>query len=294
MLPRAVAPLALLVALLVPGAALIAACSSASSDLASPAGGAALIHGYESETDASDAGVGPDAAENPSSVGTQVAQGNAICHASKTMGCYPDTVVDACDLPDDGGAADAATDGAAAYPAGCHVITDATGMLQTKCLPSKLQGMYASTCSQSTDCSPGWECVSEGTCRHYCCSGNSSCSDNQFCDVQPTAQYPNIIVPVCVAEMPCTLIDIDGCPTGEQCSVVKEDGTTSCVAIGPQGDGQSCDLEHCAHGYVCLGPTGSRQCAPLCYTASVGSCTNGRTCVGTLPLFTNPLVGACQ
>jgi hypothetical protein len=289
MLPRAVA----LLALLVPGAALIAACGSSKSNDLSGTGDFTPIHGYVSEADASDAGAGSDAAEGPA-LGTQVTQGNGICHASKLTGCYPDTMVDACDLPDDGGAADAATDGAAAYPAGCHVITDGTGIVRTVCLASKLQGMYASTCSQSTDCSPGWECVNEGTCRHYCCSGNSACSDNQFCDVQPTAQDPNTLVPVCVSETPCTLIDIDGCPTGEQCSVVKEDGTTSCVAVGPQGDGESCDLEHCAHGYVCLGTTGSRRCAPLCYTASVGACTNGRTCVGTLPLFTNPLVGACQ
>jgi hypothetical protein len=289
MLPRAVA----LIGFLLPAAVLCGACSSAGSPSTSDVGGGAPIQGYVPEP--VDAGTAPDTTEG-TSLGTQVTpQGNALCHASKLSSdyCYPDTTVDACNLPQDGGAGDAATDGAAAYPAGCHVVTDSAGV-STKCYASKLQGMYASTCTQATDCSPGWECVNEGTCRHYCCSGNSACSDNQFCDVQPSAQDPNTLVPVCVSEFPCTLLDLDACPSGQQCSVVKEDGTTSCVAVGPQGDGQPCDVDHCAHGYVCLGTPGSRQCAPLCYTASPTDCTNGRKCVGTLPLFTNSLVGACQ
>jgi hypothetical protein len=282
--------------ILTPLALLGGACSSASSGAmvdypledAGPE-----IHTYAPDV-SSDAAGPIDTAVGPSS-GTEVTQGNPICHSSRLTGCYPDTVVDACDMTDDADAAATdAGDGGPRYPGGCHVVTTASGV-QTVCLPSKLQGMYASTCTQSADCSPGWECVAGGTCRHYCCSGNSACSSNQFCDVQPTEALPTTKVPVCVTESPCTLslLGADACPSNQQCSVVREDGTTSCVAVGPQGDGESCELDHCAAGFVCLGAPGSRQCTPLC-NPLVPHCSSGRSCVGGLPLFPNPLIGACQ
>ncbi len=276
-------------------AQLCAGCSSS----ASPAGGlAAEPDGNgtplsSSSTSVNGADGGSDAGESELPALALVV-GNALCNANPLTGCYPDTTYDACDLPTDGGAPDASADGGMHYPGSCHVVTEGTEVV-TVCLPSKLQGMYASTCTQSTDCAPGWECMSGGTCRHYCCGGNSACSDNQFCDVQPTAMDPNTRVPVCLAEFPCTLLDPDSCLSGQQCSVVKEDGTTSCVTLGPQGDGQSCEVEHCQAGFVCLGTMGNRACAPLCSTvAATNPCTGGRSCIGTLPLFKDATVGACQ
>ena len=161
-------------------------------------------------------------------------------------------------------------------------------------MPSTVPGMVASTCAHPTECSPGYECVQGGTCRHYCCAGNSACSENQFCDVQPVADAPGTLVPVCLAQIPCILLKNEPCSPDEQCSVVRDDGATSCVTVGTAQDGQSCEEEHCASKLVCLGPLGARRCEPLCSTLTPGDCPIGRTCIGTLPLFPNPTVGVCQ
>jgi hypothetical protein len=248
---------------------------------------------------------GPDASDAAPAVETSEAaaaavtfRGNPICHASVTS-CFPDDLTNPCGVDFDGleaGPSEAANAlaGYRSTPA-CHVIETPSGAVETTCaVASHLQGMSGSACTESTDCSPGWECVAGGTCRRYCCGGNSACSNNQFCDVQPTAENPALVVPVCQLEVPCTLLADVTCPPNEQCTVVREDGSTSCVAVGTVGDMGSCDTEHCARGYVCLGPTGSRFCAPLCSTTGPDSCLAPRTCTGSLPLFPNPSVGACQ
>ncbi|HEX4048081.1 MAG TPA: hypothetical protein VH309_09625 [Elusimicrobiota bacterium] len=239
--------------------------------------------------DASDAG-GSDEIPQGAAL-AQTVQGSPLCHATYTT-CFPDDAINACDFPVDGGSADAgaaADDGAA--PA-CHVVA---GAAVPECIPAGL-GLTNATCSQSTDCAAGHECIGSGSCRHYCCGGTSACQVNEFCDVQPTAEDPAVVVPVCMPEVPCVLLqDQYDCPATQQCSVVREDGSTSCVNVGTAKDGESCDAQHCARGLVCLGASGSATCAPLCYTAGPDSCaTTGRTCVATLPLFRTEAVGVCQ
>jgi hypothetical protein len=253
------------------------------------------------EPDAADAGVLEDATAPVASPALPY-QGSSLCRASRGgSGCYPDDMINACDFTIDPDAPDGAVDAGFNVAPACHVV--AGGLIpQTTCLPSTVPGMYASTCANSTECSPGYECVAGGTCRHYCCAGNSACSENQFCDVQPMAESPQTLVPVCLAQIPCVLVPLaacsalsDGCPPSDQCSVVRDDGATSCVAVGTAQDGDLCEQEHCARGLVCLGPLGSRRCEPLCCTADPSACKgSNRTCIGTLPLFPNPTVGACQ
>ncbi len=286
MLPRAVVFIAL--ALAVPLA--FAGCGSSGFGLSDPSGGGTptTIRAYM--PDASDAAAVDETPHE--SAAAQPLQGNALC-ASLVTGCYPDSMIDACNLPIDGGASGAESDAATTGAPACHVVGEDSDV-HTACLPTKVGGMAGSTCSNATDCSPGFECVDDGTCRHYCCSGNSACSVNQFCDVRPTAQDPDSLVPVCMLELPCTLLEPGDCAATEQCSVVREDGTTSCVPVGTALDRQPCDVEHCARGFVCIGPQGARQCAPLCYTANPGVCDSGRTCTGALPLFPDSRIGACQ
>jgi hypothetical protein len=241
------------------------------------------------EPDAADAGFAEDASA-PIAAPAPLYQGNALCHASHWSGCYPDDMINACDFAPGASTAGGETDAGVNFAPACHVVADGVA-----CLPSTVAGMYASSCSHSTECSPGYECVEGGTCRHYCCAGNSACSDNQFCDVQPIAESPDTLVPVCLAQFPCVLLDKDACAPSEQCSVVRDTGATSCVAVGTAQDGDLCEQEHCARGLVCLGPLGSRRCEPLCHTAAPVECAGtGRTCIGTLPLFPNPIFGVCQ
>jgi hypothetical protein len=290
MLPRTVVPLSVawLAALALATPPLVGGCS-ARSDALSGTGTPTIVTVYE--PDAADAGVVPEPANLAPAV--EPFQGNLLCQVSWYSSCQPDDVVNTmCDPVADGGATDA---GDAQAPSGtaCHVVASDAGAL-TACLQAGF-GMNSSSCTEATDCAAGHECVGDGTCRHYCCGGNSACSLNQFCDVQPTFQAPATLVPVCMPQIPCTLLDDDSCPTNQQCGVVRDDGATSCLAVGTAGDREPCDEEHCAHGLVCLGAVGSRRCAPLCYTAIPTACNgSGRTCTGALPLFPNATIGACQ
>lgn len=279
---------------------LFAGCGDRGFSSTPPQGTPTGIQAYE--PDAADAGVVENASP-PVAAPALPYQGSPLCLASRGSGCYPDDVINACDFESADDASDAGADAGINFAPACHVV--ANGLLvQTTCLPSTVAGMYASTCANSTQCSPGYECVDGGTCRHYCCAGNSACSDNQFCDVQPVADSPGTLVPVCLVQIPCVLVPAvpaattslgDACPPSDQCSVVRDNGDTSCVTVGTAQDGDSCEQDHCARGLVCLGPLGSRRCEPLCYTTDPTSCKDsGRSCIGTLPLFPNPTVGVCQ
>jgi hypothetical protein len=251
--------------------------------------------------DASDAASAPNAsnAGHPDGASLQPAvvsatTGSSLCHYSSTVfppDCYPDDLVNACDLGIGSGG-----DGGGPGGAACHVVEGSFGAHPT-CLPAGF-GLNNSTCAAPTDCAVGHECVGAGTCHQYCCGGNTECSVNEFCDVQSTTQDPDLVVPVCMPEIPCVLLDNDSCPSGQQCSVVKDDGSTSCVLVGPQTEGQLCEDAHCERGLLCLGPEGARRCATLCYTASPTACKTEhgttKTCAGALPLFLSPTVGVCQ
>ena len=160
-------------------------------------------------------------------------------------------------------------------------------------------------CQVSTDCAADFECVgSPGQCRHYCCGGNASCTaatdvttGTTFCDLQPTTQGGRS-VPVCEPVTSCTLLltgTANGsCPSGETCAVVMDNGTTSCVEIGPVGVGGDCETAHCANGLTCLGSEGNRTCFQLCQVDSPATCPRDTMCTSSAQLFTNANVGICQ
>ena len=264
--------------------------------------------------DASDAGVPPDAVTSSNLVPSTPAlsyQGSPLCNASPSTGCcYPDDPTNAqacaqaaCQSAPDAGPSEAS----GAYidvALGCHVVPAAPsedaspGSLATgpACLPGGA-GLDGFLCAGPAECAPSYECVggpSGATCRHYCCNGNDSCHDLQFCDIQPTFASPETNVPVCMPVQPCTLLAELSCP-GETCSVVRDDGTTSCVATGNAGAGESCETDHCSSGLVCLGTPGTRSCYALCHTdGSAPKCGGQKKCQGGLPLFPDPNVGICQ
>ncbi len=179
----------------------------------------------------------------------------------------------------------------------CHVV--ANGQV---CAVAGAGGDGAQ-CQSSADCAESFECVgSPGQCRHYCCNGNAACdaasdqtTGTTFCDVQTTTDG-SLSVPICAPVRSCTPLLIGTgagtCPDGETCAVVKDDGTTSCVAIGPVGIGGDCDVLHCRAELTCLGTIGSRTCFELCEVDSP-ACSTG-TCESSAQLFTNANVGICQ
>jgi hypothetical protein len=230
-------------------------------------------------------------------IGATLTRGSPLCGAFQVGGgCYPDEMATPkeCAMGADGGSYDptASSDGILA----CHVQAGGP----PACQPAG-PGYTSASCngpSGKMGCAAGLECVGTGQCRHYCCSGTSACALNEFCDVQPTFLDPQSTVPVCMLLTPCALFSNDTCPSDQQCAVTREDGATSCVAVGAAKAGESCERDHCALGLLCVGTVGSRRCSPLCHTATSAECaipgSPGSKCVGTLPLFQNLMFGVCQ
>jgi hypothetical protein len=250
--------------------------------------------------------------------------GNPLCSLRTAGGdagstvCDPDNVLDGgtlqCSVPDagdtrlpDGGVGD---DDAGEWSDGssggsgniapaettgpaCHVAAPDAGELQT-CTAAGA-GTDGTECRASTDCANGYECVgSPGQCRHYCCAGNAVCDVTylpSFCNPEPVVSG-GFSVPVCIPISGCSLFG--QCPAGQTCAVVTDDGTTSCVPIGPQGVGQECDTADCAAGLTCIGTVGSRVCYELCHVASTSECPAGTTCTGSAQLFQDPQFGICR
>jgi hypothetical protein len=247
-------------------------------------------------------------------------QGSPLCNASLVTGCcYPDNPTNpqacaqaVCSPGPDAGASDSA--GAfAAVTLGCHVYptggapnaATAAGALSGApnvapgCLPAGL-GVDGVLCSGPSSCASSYECVGgsggfPGTCQHYCCQGTAACTDGQFCDIQPTTAEPATNVPVCMPIDPCPLLVSGACGpyNSRTCAVVRDDGRTSCVAIGNAKAGESCDTEHCAMNLVCLGSPGQRTCFALCHTKNP-QCPAPQKCQGGPPFFPEPDVGICQ
>lgn len=228
--------------------------------------------------------------------------GSPLCNASTWMGCNPDDPASAnakeCNLAPDGGVYSPAG-GYGNAPLACHVeqVTSGPGV-RPVCTPvgAAADGM---PCGESTDCAPGYECVGDRTCRHYCCAGGCARQD-EFCDIQPTASDPALKVPVCMLIRSCGLLDqpsdAGSCPRSQTCAVVHENGATSCVPTGQSQAGDECDTDHCARGLTCVGTSGHRRCYILCHTmARTSECPSTRqTCTGGLPLFPVPGIGICQ
>jgi hypothetical protein len=252
-----------------------------------------------------DATVDSGAPEAAAADGTAAStyQGNPLCKASRLLGCYPDDTLSPMTANTCGPIAGLNDSGAMLA---CHVEPGAQGP-HAVCLPAGT-GRSGSACAAPTDCASGFECVGGGpmnVCRPYCCGGQDRCASDdagtgEFCDIQ-SAVPSQTSVPVCMPVRPCTLLNdadaahADCMHRSETCSVVSDDGVTSCVSVGPVPVGGGCDTDHCAADLVCLGTPGQRRCYQLCLTmGGTSDCPSTQTCKGGLPLFPDPRVGICQ
>jgi hypothetical protein len=301
--------------------ALLAGCGGSPSVASPPPDEVTVVTTFDGGTP--DASTMREAAPGDAPIAAPVAQGSPLCNASRSTGCcYPDDpgtataqacAQAACQMPIDAGATEAAAlfgvnlgchvaSGAMALPAatgsstGGATLASSANTTATVCLSGGI-GLDGFHCDGPSDCAPSLECVGQGICRHYCCAGNASCDDSHFCDIQPSVVAAGASVPVCVPIVPiehCVLLASGWCAPGETCAVVRENGATSCVAIGNAGPGQSCETEHCGAGLVCLGTMGERTCNVLCHTATAAECSANQKCKGGYPLFPDPDVGICQ
>ena len=138
-------------------------------------------------------------------------------------------------------------------------------------------------CFSASDCAPGLGCVGDnGRCRPYCCDDLEACPASTYCAPAPMAKAdvpegtPTPFIPVCVAAVNCTLLDDSTCPDETQtCTIVRQDGTTSCVAPGAGKLGDPCS---CAAGFVCS--TAVNECKQLCHIGSAKDCPSDHSCQG--------------
>lgn len=136
-------------------------------------------------------------------------------------------------------------------------------------------------CHAATDCKAGLGCAATavtGVCRQYCCGDPELCPSMTYCQPTAMAEATAVQVPLCVPVTPCALLDDAAyCPAGQVCSIVRNDGTTSCVQPGAGHDGDACP---CAAGFMCSNATGT--CVKLCHLDG-DDCENGTCQGGTLP-----------
>ncbi|HEX7666210.1 MAG TPA: hypothetical protein VF407_16900, partial [Polyangiaceae bacterium] len=244
--------------------------------------------------------------------------GNALCNATVSTTCIPDGENDSasrCDVSYGGAAPGGSSGGTGSDGLGpdgiedggvtgtpdagvgssfaCHVTLADAGAPTPECLPAGW-GLNGASCKTSLDCASGFECVGNanapGICRQYCCV--NACDDNSFCDVQSEKANQVVKVPVCEPVVHCGLLaSPSDCGGDQTCGIVDDDdGTTSCVDIGPAKAGESCDDVHCGRNLTCLGAEGARKCVALCDKAKP-NCSASQTCVGSAPLIHDMGVG---
>ena len=290
------------------GILLGAGCSSSGGDGFGNGGADGGMNPPPDQYDIADGGGGTGEADG--SAPTQ--RGNPLCHAFN-WACYPDGNKGACSLDTDAGMpftspspAPNATmneqDGGvyAANITACRVRTK-DGNPQTVCMQASL-AQDGSGCNSGSECGNGYECVPDqgvpgklGVCRHYCCDGPGACANNRFCDVRAPVEQPQTPIPVCMPVQGCRLLHTPSdCQADETCSIVTDDGVTSCVPIGPRQVGEDCETDHCARGLACLGATGLRTCYQLCEkTGTENQCPPDEKCSGSAPRFKDPNIGYC-
>jgi hypothetical protein len=293
--------------------ALVAACgdlglssptNSADVPASGPEGGGGAV--ATNAQDASGTGDGSPGVLAPADSATGSAPANPLCNLSIQneggLPCNPDVPASpsgqACQVPPgyaDAGAASDAGGGASLSDASpelaCHVVVTSGARTQACALAGT--GRDGDSCQSGADCAPAFECVGTlGQCRHYCCGGDTSCTSG-FCDIQSTRDT-NVAVPVCAPVSPCKLLTWNACATGQTCAIVKDDGTTSCVAVGTAKAGDACDWVHCGAGLTCLGKSGARLCYTLCHLNEPGDCPGAMKCKGSAELFSDPDYGICQ
>jgi hypothetical protein len=139
-------------------------------------------------------------------------------------------------------------------------------------------------CNSANNCAAGLGCAATpnagGVCRSYCCGDVESCPANTYCEPQEMAEdtinTPRLEIPVCIPVTPCQLLNEKSCTAPLTCTIVRADGTTSCVMPGQGEINEDCP---CAAGYVCSKL--QNKCLKLCDTDMPEAyCGAGMSCFG--------------
>ncbi len=164
---------------------------------------------------------------------------------------------------------------------------------ETSCKPSLGTKAEGEVCTRPTDeagiddCAPGLYCSGETAplakqCRRYCEVGGAACGAGEAC--APIYGSP---VGRCLTTCP---VFGTTCPAGLSCTGGLESETATCVAVGPKGLGEPCDMclgggqactpansDRCQADLQCIRPAGGNfVCSQVCDSAhpcKAGSCT---------------------
>ena len=155
------------------------------------------------------------------------------------------------------------------------------------------KGVYADPCQSARDCGAGLGCVPAasgqndddvgGACRDYCCGDPEACPKDTFCAPAPMTEALEVEIPVCLPATNCKLLEECDDPD-LACTVVRADGTTSCVKPSSNGTaGQACSCEDngycsCAKGHMCANLV--NECKKLCHEGASEDCPEGTVCQG--------------
>jgi hypothetical protein len=160
----------------------------------------------------------------------------------------------------------------------CQVVPTLQGPSPVCVTPGTLE--QGAPCVATQDCKATLGCARTeaggGTCLPYCCGDVEACAKGSYCAPRPI--YDDVIspkplpIPVCLTATSCTLLDDTTCPDGKTCTLVRPDGTTSCVTPGPCYLGDSCP---CAAGHVCAMTL--NKCLALCQVGK-NDCPVGMIC----------------
>ncbi len=159
-------------------------------------------------------------------------------------------------------------------------------------------------CEHASDCAAGLGCTvghAGGVCEPYCCDAEEACPSKTYCAARSLVENDAIAIPVCTPADGCQLLadaatcSAKGpqpppgcCPPGLACTIVRSDGTTTCLPPGTGGVGEPCP---CQDGYVCAKLT--NECKKLCHLGGDGGeCPFGGTCEGGSEAYP-PGIGAC-
>lgn len=205
----------------------------------------------------------------------------ALCGSGE---CTPGAVLDGCTL---GPSAEGGTGGSAAgsptTPPSTSCVLVATEAAPEAACRATGPRQVNEPCNSVADCDAGLGCVltSGGQqCRAYCCGDAEECAEKTYCAPSPMAEDPSVKIPTCAPASACQLLDDTSCCAGGTCeltcSVVRDDGTTSCV---PPGTGMLADPCPCAAGYICSKLT--NECKKLCKIGQEATdCEGGGKCQG--------------
>ncbi len=172
----------------------------------------------------------------------------------------------------------------------CTLTLNSSDELVNACaLPGEVE--VGLPCLDVGDCAPGLACVHPGECRPYCCGDLEQCPKDTFCQLELLEDdgkgETTVEIPVCAVANNCTLLDDATCPSGLTCSIVRVDGTTSCVKPGQGGLGDPC---RCDAGFVCAWAL--NECYQLCKIGSSNTCPAGYACQGGSSMYPNGF-GVC-